>query len=305
MADGRDRKNAKPASNQVSRPVPDAAGTVGASALGQWLATEGGATLPGVAAVLAGAATGVQQAKGVDNLAKGKKATPIQHAALQPVTGGFSLAVEPAMKAFGLGGSATEQEDKRRANLVKKGINAFQFNPGMEEKYNATIREDLPPDFVGFDKDGNWVNNKFASTRDESSLTGRDIDKYAAFSEQFGNDWGNATDDTRFKIGDEAIKRGLLREHHGTLDVNSDQSFSDFAKSLLTTPEVAAATTSNKERTVLSNKPKRQKQRSRGRINWEEITPIGGNKPTTFAYTPESQAPRSVQDYIDAITNRG
>lgn len=300
MADGRTNPR-KPASNQVNRPVPEPVGTLGASALGQWLAGPEAMSFPGVAGVVAGAATGAQQIAGASNLAKGKSATPIQHAALQPITGGFSLAVKPAMKAFGLGGSATELEDKRRGNLAKQGINTFQFNPGMEEKYNAVVRPDLAPDFVGFDKDGNWVNNKFATTRDESSLTGRDIDKYAVFSELFGKDWANATDENRWKVGDEVIKRGLGREHHGTFDVTADQSLLDFGKSLLAAP--AATTGQKKSGTVLTpDKPKRKKQRPIREIPDSEFQPIGEPKPPRYAYTPQQPDIVTIQDYVNAIT---
>lgn len=297
MADGRTNPNKTPPNQRKVPPVTGGAQGAVTGGLGQWITSgaAGAEMLPPAAAILFGA---YQANRGLNAVKAGKPG-------VAATAGGLGLGVGTAPFFAGaaklFGKSKTETEDNRRDELAKQGINTFQFNPGMEEKYNAVVRPDLAPDFVGFDKDGNWVNNKFASTRDESSLTGRDIDKYAVFSELFGKDWANSTDENRWKVGDEAVKRGLLREHHGTLDVNADQGLLDFGKSLLAAP--AAATGGKKSGTVLTpDKPKRKKQRPARDIPDSEFQPVGEPKPPRYAYTPPQPGIVTIQDYVDAIT---
>lgn len=78
--------------------------------------------------------------------------------------------------------------------------------------------------------DGAWENNAdFAKSRDESKLRGEDILGAADWQLKYGDRWG-ATDRARqIEIANEAIKRGLIREHNGGIDINTG-GLSDFIK---------------------------------------------------------------------------
>lgn len=197
-----------------------------------------------------------------------KKAGPLKFVPLL----GQAPAIAGAISGV-IGGNRTEREDERRGNLAKQGINLYNGDKGWEEKYNAVINPNFAKDFVGADDKGNWVNNKFASTRDESALTGRDIDKYAAWSEMFGDKWNKASDDIRYKIGDEAVKRGLLREHHGTLDVNSNDEFNNFASSLLDTP-TAKPTQQGQRRDTRGISPRKEDPKERRVASRKPAPPV-------------------------------
>lgn len=257
MADGRDRKNSTNATYTEGQTSP-------VTGLGGLLSQAPMAT-PYVAAPL-GAYLAVQ---GTKDALKGKKSNPLARLQSGITTGGFS----EVARALGAGKGKTEAEDKRRSNLAKQGISLYNGDKGWEEKYNAVINPNFAKDFVGADDKGNWVNNKFASTRDESALTGKDIDKYAAWSEMFGDKWNKASDDTRYKIGDEAVKRGLLREHHGTLDVNSNDEFNSFASSLLDTPK-AKSTQTGQRRETRGISPRKEDPKERRVVSRKPAPPV-------------------------------
>jgi len=198
--------------------------------------------------------------------------------------------------------SRTEKEDKRRDNLAKQGISLYNGDKGWEEKYNAVINPNFAKDFVGTDDKGNWVNNKFASTRDESALTGRDIDKYAVWSEMFGDKWNKASDDIRYKIGDEAVKRGLLREHHGTLDVNSNDEFNSFASSLLDTPE--AKSTQGQRRETRGISPRKENPKERRVVSRKPAPPVNLDAILPRISQPEPFANYDNEPTQEETTNR-
>jgi len=140
---------------------------------------------------------------------------------------------------IGLGGSLmnqhkTEVEQKRLNKLEQQGISTF--GAGQPKRYvdkGKSIRPDLASDFVGNDPSGVFVNNKFSNSRNESDLTGKDIVGYAAFSEKFGNDWKNFSPEQREAVANAALAKGLVREHHGTIDVNFDPKFTFEARQLI------------------------------------------------------------------------
>lgn len=140
---------------------------------------------------------------------------------------------------IGLGGSLmnqhkTEVEQKRLKSLEEQGISTF--GAGQPKRYvdkGMSIRPDLASDFVGMDNNNVFVNNKFSNSRNESDLTGKDIVGYAAFSEKFGNDWKNFSPEQREAVANAALAKGLVREHHGTIDVNFDPKFTFEARQLI------------------------------------------------------------------------
>lgn len=121
------------------------------------------------------------------------------------------------------GGPRTKIEEKRWDKLKRYGFNVPKWVEDESKKFDV-YRKDLPPDFVGYDKEGNWVNNKFAKSRSEKDLTGGDLGQSAAMYETFGNMWDAASQDTKKAIGDIALGNNQVKEFRGTLDVQWDEN---------------------------------------------------------------------------------
>ena len=121
------------------------------------------------------------------------------------------------------GGPQTRIEEKRWDRLKRYGFNVPKWVDDKSKKFDV-YRKDLPPDFVGYDKEGNWVNNKFAKTRSEKDLTGGDLGQSAAMYETFGNMWDAASQDTKKAIGDLALGNNMVKEFRGTIDIGWDEN---------------------------------------------------------------------------------
>lgn len=152
--------------------------------------------------------------------------------------------------------SATEMEDERWGNLVKGGIDPFGYggkpnfgNKGSDRLYQEMKSRGVSDDFIGeitlpartYTVAGRQVteperkvqvNMPFLRTADEKYLTPADAEKYAVWFEAFGKDWWTVlTPEDRAAIITSAVKNDVLREHHGTLDVESDRDgFAQFEK---------------------------------------------------------------------------
>lgn len=121
------------------------------------------------------------------------------------------------------GGPRTKIEEKRWDKLKRYGFNVPKWVDDKSKKFDV-VRQDLPPDFVGYDKEGNWVNNKFAKTRSEKDLTGGDLGQSAAMYETFGGMWDAASQDTKKAIGDLALGNNMVKEFRGTIDIGWDEN---------------------------------------------------------------------------------
>ncbi len=64
---------------------------------------------------------------------------------------------------------------------------------------------------------GQYSNEKFAGSRNESDLTGQDVQGFASIVEKAGKDASLAD---RIALGQRVIDAGAGREHHGTYDVD-------------------------------------------------------------------------------------
>lgn len=117
-------------------------------------------------------------------------------------------------------------EGNRLKGLQEKGINIPEFLQGAMKQTRGRKKEELinpylPQDFVGNTPQYGWVNNKFANSRNESDLTGKDIWGYSAFFDKFGNDWlGKFSEKQREDIANKALQRGAVREGKGSIDIN-------------------------------------------------------------------------------------
>lgn len=164
--------------------------------------------------------------------AQGGKPQGYGRAQLGVATGGLS----EIARLFS-GGHSTHNEEDRRAELAKRGINVP----------NAGVKE--------------WENNKaFADSRDESTLTGKDIIHAAQLYDLPG--YAQASAAQQEAIANEALKRQLVREHHGGVDVNADESFNEFVKNQLAAAPVTAMSSGGKSGggSKTSEEAKKEKQ---------------------------------------------
>ena len=136
------------------------------------------------------------------------------------------------------GSDKWKTEGNRLNKLLDNGINIpdslllptkLQRGRSKEELVDKSV----PLDFIGFTREGKWVNNVFADTRDISALQPEDIWGYAAFFEKFGNDWLNTfSGDKRWNIASKALELGLVSEHNGTIDIKWSPELEAYAASI-------------------------------------------------------------------------
>jgi hypothetical protein len=205
--------------------VSEGAGATGAGA--SQLAGGAASTFPSgfgllpAAGIAAGAYTGYQQFQGVKNMAEGKNPSWLQHAALFPITGGLDVV------ARGLGlfqdGDKWKTERRKLDKLKDKGIyvpeNLAAANLNKAQGRNAGYRQELGADFIGRDEQGNWVNNKFAQSRNVADLRPEDIVNYSAFAEK-DPEWFKKPLDQRLQIADQALQAGAVSEGKGSIKVD-------------------------------------------------------------------------------------
>lgn len=121
------------------------------------------------------------------------------------------------------GGPQTKIEEKRWDRLKDYGFEVPKWAQGKKELKFDAFRQDLPPDYIGYDKAGNWVNNKFASTRNEADLTPTDVSQSAAMAETFGLPYQKASQQTKDAMANIALQNRLIQEAKGTMNIAWDQ----------------------------------------------------------------------------------
>lgn len=223
----------------ASAPVATSAATgapATAAELGATQAAPGGllSGLPslGTVAPLAGVAGGIALgARGIRDMYKGEPESyanvaknPIGvggRATLAIATGGLS----ELGRAVGLFGNKKQfkTEQRKLEGLQSQGVYVPQSlidnSPQKGRSKDELIRRDLDPDFVGRDTNGNWVNNKFAQSRDVADLRPTDIVNYSAFAEK-DPDWFKKSVEEREKIAAEALAAGAVSEGKGSIKID-------------------------------------------------------------------------------------
>jgi hypothetical protein len=162
---------------------------------------------------------------------------------------------------------------------------------------DAGYRADLANDFVGVAdtggmasgfgqrEAGDWVNNKFAKSRNVADLTGKDIWGYADFTSSFGPDWMNTSEGNREAIANKALELGLVNEGKGTITLNNNEALNSYAQSLFKTPEAAAPTPQGN-----SSSPSKPKSKRPGAPAEEEyIEPIPTATPRVMPQTIQAR----------------
>lgn len=151
--------------------------------------------------------------------------------------------------AFGIGGkSRTKVEQDRRSALKEQGI----------EVPNYDIKE--------------WEENEaFRTSRDEKLLKGGDIENAAQF---YGIEGYAGLDQAKKEaIAQKAIDDGLIREHHGTIDLSLTDAYKKYLDEQLGTGEVASS--NNNQR----REPVEQKRRKKKAILDSIMPPIEAEIP--------------------------
>lgn len=197
-----------------------AAGGLGSGAMGM---------LGPAAGIGAGALMAYGSVRGIDKIMKGEEMNFGEQAALALPTFGASLLYNKFRRK-----PKTEVEDKRVRELTEKGVRGFDKIFKKTDDPNAWYRNDLAADHIGMAQDGEWNNNKFAQSRDVNDLRAEDVWGYGAWGEKFGNQWlEGASEEQRRQIANEALKRQLIKEHHGTIDIGADASFDQYAQDVM------------------------------------------------------------------------
>lgn len=134
---------------------------------------------------------------------------------MSPFYGGTKL----VSKLFG--GPATNIEKKRWERLKSYGFDVPKPE-WVDTKDAAKKGEDktLAKDFVGYNQQGQWVNNKFANSGKDADLRAQDIQEFATNFETFGRPYQVLSPEKRQQIMDIALQNNLVREHHGTVDIS-------------------------------------------------------------------------------------
>lgn len=182
------------------------AGVVNAGAAGEIAAP---AAMPGPAGIIAGGYTGYQQAKGAQALAQRKDPSLIQHAALFPVTGGFSF----LSKAPGFSQKSTKDREKERwGSLVK--------SEAPEDKaYNESIVK-LGNAAHGPEAD----EERWKEIRGEAMKSAPDMWGQFGMLNTFKKDYFEKMSEfQRFAATQYAIDNGLLKEDHGDIIVTDPE----------------------------------------------------------------------------------
>lgn len=142
----------------------------------------------------------------------------------------------------------TKVEESRWNDLGDQGfaVPDWVANGTDIKAKGAWSRPDLAPDFIGkaptagdalgigATPEGTWVNNKFATSRDEADLRPEDIWGYASMVERFGPEYLTTSEENRRAIAQKVLDLGLANEHHGTIDIGESEELDKAWKDSLT-----------------------------------------------------------------------
>lgn len=116
-----------------------------------------------------------------------------------------------------------QTEYNRAQALRDKGIN---WDLNTEKPSMGRSKEELTAEAARNIAMGQYGNVEFAGSRNETDLRPEDIWGYAIWGEKFGDDWlKGMSEDQRRQISQLALDQGLVREHHGTIDINFTPEF--------------------------------------------------------------------------------
>ena len=218
-----------------------AQGTASGAAIGSYFGPQGAAIGAGIGLGASGSYNTYRKAREGDvvgSLPYAAATALVSPMAAMAALGGGLLNAKPRTKI----------EEKRWAELEKQGIAQMPDwvrNDIDIKAKDAGYRPDLAADFVGVapnagqssngiaDNAGDWVNNKFAKSRNVGDLSPEDIWGYAAFSEKFGPNWMQTSEANRRNIAQKALDMGIVSEGKGTIKLKDSEDFQKYATSVL------------------------------------------------------------------------
>lgn len=98
-------------------------------------------------------------------------------------------------------------EEMKLKRLQNAGVDVKDFG-----NYQRRLREDLPADFVGYDNEGNYVNNKFFNSRDIKDLTAEDLMERAIMPDLFVG-----SPDAMREVAQAMVDGGMVSEGNGQI----------------------------------------------------------------------------------------
>lgn len=141
------------------------------------------------------------------------------------------------------------KEHRKLLDLQKQGINVPESFLANTRLARGRSKEELVQIERDKERAGLYSNAKFAESRNVADLNPEDIWGYGTWLKRFGNDWlEKYTEDQRKQIAQAALNRGLVKEHHGTVDVNFTPELEDDITNIVMnkTPATAKPTTPTK-----------------------------------------------------------
>jgi len=139
---------------------------------------------------------------------------------------------------------------------------------------------------------GQYSNVKFAQSRNEADLKPEDIWGYSAFLKKDPEWLTGFSEDDRRKVAQKALDLGLVREHHGTIDIGESPELDEFMQGVKGV-EAAAPTEAGQRRVTSEGRRKRRRRR-------EEVAPPP-TMPTPQVSPPLTIAPPSARSSLDEL----
>lgn len=104
------------------------------------------------------------------------------------------------------------------ADPVSAQLQSSWANRPSEDNYKGQTDTSQPADFVGYDSSGKWVNNGFASSRNESDLQVPDVAGADANYSTLGDSYANSTNAQKESFQQQMLDNGDWNESKGMLE---------------------------------------------------------------------------------------
>lgn len=208
-------------------------------------------------------------------------------------TGG---AIEGALSGAAIGGSFGGPPGAAIGGLL--GGVASLFGGKSRTKIEEDRRDELAKAGINVPQGRAWENNAaFADSRKESDLRGSDIADSATLYGLFGSKWGSIDPAKKAAIADQALKQGLVREHHGTIDINATPDLMSYAQSVLETKNNSSGA---------ARKPKAKRPTSSNDFKPNPNLSLSDLMPVYKAPAPQAEPDNDyVTRFADYLKNRG
>lgn len=248
------------ATEYLAQSGKQAATQAGTQAAGQAAAQTGAQTTASTAASAAGTVAGIAEAaKGAYNLSRvinkrqGATAGAVSGAGTGAAIGtmilpGIGTAIGAGIGALGgatlgkLFSPRPKNYEKERWDRLRKYYGFDMPKPEWVDTKDAALKaqdKTLAKDYVGYNEQGKWVNNKFATSGLDTDLKPQDIQEFATNFETFGKEYQVLPEEKRLQMMDIALKNNLVREHKGTVDIAwTPETYQQAASILYNDPNV-------------------------------------------------------------------